>query len=325
MPHLDRRFAALDPFLRMFEEPGACFFLGAGASAPIMPMAAQLGERVLDQVLALGHYPAAPVSLDPVAVRIVESAKTRHHQGTRYDDDHWLRLELIERLSGGAIQAAAIGLLHPDTPERCPQYEVFQWSLYPATMVNFNNDGLADAFCTPRHLVLNVHGTSLPPDRRRELGWDRLIDALQMFPALPGPTVPGLLLPQIEPADIVDTAPYRVARSRIVQARCIALIGYSFGSMDDRVAYRLLTQNVARTRAPVIVVGPNVEALAMQLRESVGGVAVAGLPVYWDTLAEAIIATSLQRFHKSCDLGRRCARCTAYAYEGILDRRQYNP
>jgi hypothetical protein len=313
-----RHVMALDQFLRMFEEPDALYFLGAGASHPIVPMAAKLGELVLEQTLALGHYPTTPVPLDLVAERIVGQAKLRLRRVDHRNDDWILRAELAERISPGAVQAAAVGLLHPGKPDRCPQYEVFQLSTYPATLINFNNDGLADAFCT-KHVVLTVHGTSLNPQRRQALDWDRLVDSLQMFSALRAPIVPGLLLPQLEPQGIVETTPYVDARRRIMRAKRIALIGYSFGGMDDQVAYRLLTWTVARTRVPIIVVGPDVGDLVMRLREDAPGAPVIGLVARWYALAEAIIASSLRRFHKSCDTGRLCSRCVAYVYEAILD------
>ena len=309
---------ALDQFLRMFEAPGAFYFLGAGASYPIVPMAAKLGELVLEQVLALGHYPTTPVPLDLVASRIVGQAKQQLRFVDPRNDDWVLRAELAERVSPGAVQAAAVGLLHPAKPDRCPQYEVFQLSTDPATFMNFNNDGLATAFCT-KHIVLNAHGTSLDPPLRQALGWEQVINGLQMFPTLPAPTVPRLLLPQLEPKGIIDTAPYIDARRLIVHAKRIALIGYSFGGMDDQVAYRLLTRTVARTRVPIIVVGPDVGDLVMRLREDVLGAPVIGLVARWYELAEAILASSMRRFHKSCDTSRLCSRCVAYVYEAILD------
>lgn len=317
-----RHVMALDQFLRMFDEREALYFLGAGASFPLVPMADKLGELVLQQMLALGHYPTTPVPLDLVAERIVGKPKQRLRQVDPLRDDLLLRAELAERISPSAVKAAAIGLLHRGKPDRCPQYEVFQLSTYPATFINFNNDGLADAFCT-RHVVLNMHGTSLDPELRQAVGWNRMVVGLQTFPELYVPTVPGLLLPQPEPCDIANTAPYVGASRRIAHAKRIALIGYSFGGMDDQEAYRLLTRTVVRTRVPVIVVGPDVGDLVTRLREDTLGASVIGLVARWYALAEAIIASSMRRFHKSCDTSRLCSRCVAYLYEAILDERRW--
>jgi hypothetical protein len=310
---------ALDQLLRMLEEPNALYILGAGASYPLVPMAAKLGEIVLDQTLALGHYSTTPVPLDPIADRIVGQAKRRLHWVNAREDGWLLRTELAERISPGAVQASAVALLHPGRPDRCAQYEVFQVSTYPATFMNFNNDGLADTFC-PKHVVLNMHGTSLNPKQRQNLNWAQWIDILQMFPAISAPNVSGLLLPQVEPDGIINTAPYVEASQRILRAKRIALIGYSFGGMDDRVAYRLLTRAVARTQAPIVVIGPDVHDLVMRLREDVPRVPVMELVARWYELAEAIIASSTRRFHKSCDTDRLCGRCVTYAYEAILDQ-----
>lgn len=313
---------ALNQLLRMFEEPKALYILGAGASHPLVPMAVRLGELVLKQTLALGHYSTTPVPLDPVAMRIVEQAKQQLRRASPRDGDWLMRAELAERISPSAIRASAVAMLHPGKPDHCAQYEVFQLSAYPATFMNFNNDGLADAFCT-KHVVLNMHGTSLNPQLRQALGWEQWVDTLQMFTELSAPNVSGLLLPQVEPDGIINTAPYVEARQRILNAKRIALIGYSFGGMDDRVAYQLLTRAVAYTQAPIIVIGPDVRDLVMRLREDVPGVRVEGLVARWYELAEAVMATSMRRFHKSCDTGRLCGRCVTYAYEAIVDESRW--
>lgn len=311
--------AVIDQFLNTLKGTNSVYFLGAGASSPIMPMADQLGVLALEQGLALGCFPVDRVILDPVAEHIVGRAKQKLKLFPPWDDGLALRAELSERISGSAVQAAAIGLLHSGTPTQCPQYDVLQCAARPATILNFNNDGLASTFCT-KHVVLNMHGTSLDPHQRQVLGWSRYIDNLQMFPELQAPIIPGLLLPQPEPYDIIYSTPYLAARSLLSRAKRIALIGYSFGSMDDRVAYRLLIKTVERTRAPIVVVGPDVKNLVMRLREDVNGVLIVGLEMLWNVLTEALITASTRRFHKSCNVDRWCSRCIAYDYERILDR-----
>lgn len=309
----------LDQFLKTLEGFNSVYFLGAGASYPIMPMADPLGVLAIKQVLALGCFPVDRLILDPVAESIVGRAKQGLKLCSPWNDYLVIRAELSERISGSAVQAAAIGLLHSGTPAKCPQYEVLQCMARPATILNFNNDGLASTFCA-KHVVLNMHGTSLNPQQRQVLGWSRYIDNLQMFPELQAPIIPGLLLPQSEPYDIIYSTPYLAARSFLSRAKRIALIGYSFGGMDDRVAYRLLIKTVERTRAPIVVVVPDVKNLVMRLREDVNGVMIVGLEMLWNVLTEAIITSSTRRLHKSCDMDRLCSRCIAYDYERILDR-----
>jgi hypothetical protein len=278
-------------------------------------MANALGELTLKNMLAMGHYPVNPIQLDPVAERILHDAKQNFQKHAPFDD---IGAELSERLSGAAVQAMAINLLHPGKPTRCPQYEVFQLSTNSATILNFNNDGLADAFCS-KHVVLNMHGTSIDPQQRNALGWNQWIESLQMYPSIKALHIPGLLLPQPEPQRIIESLPFRIASRHIVQAKRVALIGYSFGAMDDAVSYRMLTKTVACTRAPIVIVGPDVNELVARLREDVQSANVKGLSAYWNVLAESIIVTATRRFHKSCSLQRRCSRCIAYAYCAIQD------
>lgn len=142
---------------------------------------------------------------------------------------------------------------------------------------------------------------------------------MQEFPALPSPSVRGLLLPQVEPPSIGETAPYRRARWTIQAAKRIALIGYSFGAMDDLVAYSLLKEKLMQSETTTIVVMPDPYELAMRLKDDVRSSRVYGLAAYWDLLAPAIMIAADRRLHKSCDLTRHCSRCVAHTYYNLLD------
>lgn len=76
---------------------------------------------------------------------------------------------------------------------------------------------------------------SLSADDRSDLDWDSLIDTLQDFPELQGVEIPGLLLPQREPEEIVSTKEYCIAQKFLQTARRVILVGYSFGDMDDEI------------------------------------------------------------------------------------------
>jgi hypothetical protein len=41
---------------------------------------------------------------------------------------------------------------------RSDSYDVFRF-FYPSLIANYNHDGLASAYCRPRHRVLEMHGT----------------------------------------------------------------------------------------------------------------------------------------------------------------------
>lgn len=155
--------------LNAFEGRGSFFFLGAGVSTPIVPMVGRLGELVLERALAASSFPVEPVQLDSIASRIVGEAKRELlRRLDSFDDVMRLRTELSERISPSAVHAIAIELLRPHTPSRCLQYEVFQLAKYSATILNFNTDAMANVLGA-KHLVINVHGTSLSPKLRDDL------------------------------------------------------------------------------------------------------------------------------------------------------------
>jgi hypothetical protein len=173
------RTAPLQTLLSALEELGSCFVLGAGVSAPIVPLAAQLGAHVRKRLLAVGSFPASPIPRDVISNRILGPARTSFDP---HDDTFVIQEEIIARhLSPAAVRAATVALLRPEVPIYAPpQYRVFGLSRYRHSLINLNNDGLADEYCS-QHTVVNVHGTSLSADNRSHRDWDSLIDALQNF------------------------------------------------------------------------------------------------------------------------------------------------
>lgn len=198
------------------------------------------------------------------------------------------------------------------------QYQVFSIAKYRLSLINFNNDGLADRYCS-QHVVVNVHGTSLSVDDRARFDWEGVINTLQEFDALRGIEIPGLLLPQREPIGIALTPAYLVAQRLLRAARRLVLVGYSFGDMDDIVAYGLVTSTIRLRRTVTVVAKPDATDLALRIAEDSGSSTVSGLSVYWDKLASAIIASLAQPRQKSCDHRRLCSRCVAYYYDAFLN------
>lgn len=317
---MSARPSPLEILLSALEEPCSCFVLGAGTSVPLVPLAAQLGAYVRRRLLATGSFPASPIPRDPISDRILGPAR-RVLCGS--DDTSAIEEELVARhLSPAAIQAAAVALLRPEVSIYAPpQYRVFGLSRYRHSLINFNNDGLADQYCS-QHIVVNLHGTSLSADDRSRLGWESLIDAFQDFPELQGIEIPGLLLPQREPGEIAMTKEYRTAQMLLQNARRIILIGYSFGDMDDWVAYDVITSAIRSRRVATVVANPQGYDLALRISENGASSTVWALPVYWDTLAMAILASVGDPRYKTCSHTRLCARCVSYLYSALLDRRR---
>ncbi len=315
------RTAPLQTLLSALEEPDSCFVLGAGASAPIVPLATQLGAHVRKRLLDIGSFPPSPIPRDAISDRILGPVQTSFDPN---DDTFTIQEEIVARhLSPAAVRTATVAFLRPEVPIYAPpQYQVFGLSRYRHSLINFNNDGLADQYCG-QHTVVNLHGTSLSANDRSHLEWDSLIDALQDFPELQGIEIPGLLLPQREPEEIAMTKEYRIARKLLQAARRVILVGYSFGDMDDWIAYDVITSAIRSRRFATVVAKPEAYDLAHRISDDSASSTVMALPVYWDKLTMAIIASVGEPRYKTCSHMRLCIRCVDYLYNAFLDGRRW--
>ena len=321
MRSVAKRTAPLQTLLSALEEPGSCFVLGAGVSAPIVPLAAQLGDLVRKRLLAIGLFPASPIPRDVISDRILGPVRPSLVPN---DDASAIQEEIIARhVSPAAVRAYTVQLLRPAAPiDAPPQYQVFNLSRYRHSLINFNNDGFANQYCS-QHTVVNLHGTSLSPNDRSRLQWNSLIDTLQEFPELQGIEIPGLLLPQIEPKEIAMTTEYGTARKLLQAARRVILVGYSFGDMDDWIAFDVVTSAIRSRRFATVVAKPETYDLALQISDASASSAVMALPVFWDKLTMGILASVGEPRYKTCSHMRLCIRCVNYLYNAFLDGRRW--
>lgn len=317
MRSVAKQTAPLEILLSALEDPGSCFVLGAGVSVPLVPLAAQLGAHVRRRLLATGLFPASPIPRDVISDRILGPVRPSFAPN---DDASAIEEEIIARhISPAAVRAAIMPLLRPVAPiDAPPQYQVFNLSRYRHSLINFNNDGLADQYCS-QHTVVNLHGTSLSADYRTRHHWDSLIDGLQEFPELQGIEIPGLLLPQIEPEEIAITREYCIARKLLQAARRVILVGYSFGDMDDWIAFDVVTSAIRSRHITTVVAKPDAYELALQISDTSASSAVMALPVFWDKLTMAILASVGEPRYKTCSHVRLCIRCVDYLYNAFLD------
>ena len=112
---------------------------------------------------------------------------------------------------------------------------------------------------------------------------------------------------------------YLVAGEFLRRARRLVLVGYSFGEMDDAIAYDLVTSTIRTRRIPTVVAKPDATDLVLRISEDSKSSTVTGLSAYWDKLASATIASIRRPRHKTCDHRRLCSKCIAYLYNALLD------
>ncbi len=271
------------------------------------------------RLLAVGSFPAITTPRDEISDRILGTPKTDYFSD---DDTLGFQEEVAARhFSPAAVRAATVALLRPEAPIYAPpQYQVFNLSRHRHCFINFNNDGLVDKYCG-HHTIVNVHGTSLSVDDRFRLDWDAYITLLQHFHEIRDIEIPGLLLPQREPEHIETGNEYRIARKLLRSARRLIIVGYSFGGMDDWVAYDMVTSAIKSRCLVTSVVSLDPYDLAFRIAGDCASAPVMALPVYWDKLAMAILASIGQPKYKSCMHGRRfCIRCVDYLYSAFLEQ-----
>lgn len=316
--HRTIRLAPLQLLLDCLELPESCAVLGAGASYPMVPLMRQLATTISDLVLGSGIFPAEPLRIDPVATGILGMRGPRWI--SPWDTTELIREELLqEHVSSGAIRAATVAALSPAPFIRIPpQYAVFGCARYRMGVINYNNDGLTSRYCRP-HVVVDVHGTTpAAMDGARE-DWVELVEIYQEFPSLPLSPIPGLHFPTPETLEMASWPAYAQIDRLLARAGRLAIIGYSFGEDYDWVSRRMVI-NTLQQDVPAVIVNPNAIEIAERLRDDAGRREVAGLPMRWDMLACAILATRSKSGGRACNHRRLCARCVDYTYHDFVDR-----
>lgn len=302
------RLASLEELSRSFATRGSFYVLGAGVSVPHVPITHQLSELILESFVAGGIFQTTPIPRDIVTSRVVR------------DPECWrdpLRWEFVQRLPPAYVIAKLPELLSASHTVANPNYEVFKLAK-PSTIFNFNVDGLASRICKG-HLVLETHGRTPGLEALKRVGWSTYASAILEFPELPPPFVPGLILPGPEPASVLERKAYLSAARSLTTADYVAVIGYSFGSMDDAHTYAFLTSGIPKRHRAILVVSPDPGEVAFRVAESLKSNRVFPLSVYWEPLARAILGPGECRKSHPVPPGAFCARCVSHRYEAILD------
>jgi hypothetical protein len=173
-------------------------------------------------------------------------------------------------------------------------YAVFDVVGAPATLFNFNLDGLASTFCARNHIVLEPHGRidHLWFEAGSYEFWREAVTAFDVRL----PHITPKLLPSPEPSEIVQKPVYEIAQQLFSCSPAMVIVGYSFGKtdggFDDSASWRFFVDLLKAHPRPTFVLSPFPEELADMLRQSVSSDCVVGVPVYWETLAMRIIAAT---------------------------------
>lgn len=262
--------------------PGACFVLGAGASAPELPLTGEIGNRLGSFTRLLGSFGVMPLPTTPVR-QLGMTGSTAPRESLEY---------VWQAHRTAASTAVLLRHILRSTAGTCPsQYEVFRFFDRYASVVSYNWDGLARDWC-PQQRVIHPHGAirgfGFTPGQLEDLlFWtqeDEWSDGLDFL----GPVVlPG------QEESVVSQQTINAVRDLWMSASAIVAIGYGFGSAGeyDEMWADIFAEAMRRNpMTPVHIVAPNsmeiARAMSVRMQRSVN---VFAWPLRWNVLADIVL------------------------------------
>ena len=260
------------------------YVLGAGASYGLIPVTQEMRRLIEGDYHSVGVYQTDPAPHSQLFERLF---------GTIPRHERDIRKILLTHIPPGALDLLAQrALWRPSDGTVPPQYAVFDVVGFPATLCNFNLDGLASDYCGHRHHVLEMHGR-IDSLRFERMNYDELLEATVVY-GIRLPHLTPKLMPQVEPEAITLQPTYAYARRLFRYAPAVIILGYSFGQrndgFDDKHSFEYIASLLRVSPRPVFVVSPTPHDLAGLLRDALSWRYVFGLPLRWELFSGAVLA-----------------------------------
>lgn len=254
------RALTLPRFAQALRTKPALFLLGAGASAPFVPMGRALAESVARA--RRGSYGIKPVAHDERAQTFRRLVMPRRSLLT--PDEAWER-DLLDRIPDATWQIEPLRTIAEAATlqEAPPGYGVFT-QFPPTTVINYNIDGLAERFCRPRHRVVTAHG--LAPPGMAGAAMAEVAEGLYESDAS-AIAVPGLTFIETEGSAVAARLP-----STLGACAFVVIVGYTFANgpagFQDATSLRRMIALLKRLPKPVVVVDPAASTLVADTLEA---------------------------------------------------------
>ncbi len=278
--------ASPEDIARLIEALGSArpfVIVGAGASAPIVPLTDRLQKAVREELFAVGSYPGGSFG-DVVPAHNVLFDRIFPNFQARTLEDHLLhfqrsRLELIFQK-----------VLTAPLTQRVPfQYSIFNLLSSRTVLFNYNLDWQASVYNGYYLRVMTPHGSV---DRE----WTATGDWIKNRAASLDFKLPSLrykCLPGPEPSSVTSRPPFLSARRALQQATALVLIGYSFalnrfGKLDDAESFEYVIDAQNHSDCPVIVVNDRPTFLVDRLRDRFKSKRVKLIQIRWDYFSEGV-------------------------------------
>lgn len=252
---------SLSELLRDVFQPRTCYVLGAGASAPDVPLTSGIWSIALESQGLLSSWPGGPIK------------------------SSWLRREVARELGsygnatleGWKLVAQTSATLNVLLEQRLararrlklPQYEVF--SLFPkeGAIVSFNWDGLSDR-CLQR-IKIDVHGrSSARLLTRTEL--EEMIEFTQLLDGSDNEMLTSKLVFPGHEASVIRGSTGEAVYRLFKGASSIVIIGHRMGTGDYDEEWQDLLYEATKAKAATIhvVSGGESHEIADKLSQRLG-------------------------------------------------------
>lgn len=129
-----------------------------------------------------------------------------------------------------------------------------------------------------------------------------------------------------EPNDITSRAPYQTLIRCFDAVMVVVFVGYSFGTqsndtIDDTESFELITDLLRWRPKPVLVIGPNPEAVASRIEAALRRKRVSLLRCRWNVLAEFVLSGAFARATRRTWRGD--PRAITQLYQGFEEEQYY--
>jgi hypothetical protein len=284
---------AVERLLVAMSTPGAFYVLGAGASFGLVPTTAELRHIVKARYSSVGSFPASKAPRSEMYNRVVGGIREPRVDDGEDPFSHDNMAEMVLPTIRPQVLDMLVRMeLVPPVERIVPsQYAAFN-AAASGTIFSFNLDGLAEAYCGRRHIVLEPHGRVERELFESDAFAEMWMDLASLDLGVPDCTEKILLRP--EPDRLLESEVYQDAIERIAAAKFVVFVGYSFSrygpGRDDEASLYFLADQLRRRPKPVFVVDPFPDEVSAMLCDGTRRNLVTAVHAKWNVLSAAIDA-----------------------------------
>jgi len=290
MAQVTRTFSAADRLgmyilLHALDAPANAFLIGAGVSSERVAIGRELKKAIATEWLNVGAYDAEVPPHGPLFSNLGLD---------RLFEPHELAHGLIRRIYDSSIRSLLYVSFSKAQHSSLPSaYRIFLRLPSPLDIYNMNVDGLASRIAYRGISVANLHGTVAA-----DINWvsrenaELAKELIELGIDLPGDS--RIWYPEREPTWITKMASYQRAKQRLKRARCLFVLGYSFGrhdsTLDDAETFGFFCEMVRTYGTPIVVLNLDPTPLVDLLNAAIGTGSIVGIALDWNRFARALLS-----------------------------------